>query len=147
MMPKNLSLTEVYNQIQSVVSGIVRVVKLLNYVSPGQESAYDEESTFFKVSLFIFVQNLLYFLHTFDSNNPIQANFASLTESNSIEFRQHEGTVFSCCMIAWTKFVVDFVDFASVRRSGLKTGKRLQLDRTKTGKDQTCSPVFSFLRS
>ena len=34
----------------------------------------------------------------------------------------------------------------SVCKSGLKTAKRLQPDQTKTGKDQTSSLVFWFLR-
>ena len=106
-MPKNLSLIEIYNQIQGVADVAV-VVKLLNYVSPSQESACDEESIFFKVRLFVFV-NLLYFLHTFDNDNPIQVNFASLTEFNTIEFRQYyEGTVFSRCVIACSDAEVRF---------------------------------------
>jgi hypothetical protein len=35
-------------------------------------------------------------------------------------------------------------DSISAWKSGLKTTKRPRLDRTKTGKDRTSSPVFSF---
>jgi hypothetical protein len=40
---KNLSFTEIYNQIQGAVD-VVAVVKVLNYVSPTQESGYQNSS-------------------------------------------------------------------------------------------------------
>lgn len=84
---KNMSLTEIFNAIQAA-SDIVGVLKLVNYVTPTEGVAYDGYEKSFKVY------------------------FASLIEHNTIEFRQREGTVSSRSVIAWTKFVMAFVDFA-----------------------------------
>ncbi|CVL04773.1 uncharacterized protein FMAN_12856 [Fusarium mangiferae] len=78
---------EVYDRIGASGS-IEDVCKLVNHC-PG-ETNYDgyHDSRFFKV------------------------NFTSLQKHDTIEFRQHEGTVDGKQMIKWIKFITKFVNFA-----------------------------------
>ncbi|CCT73773.1 uncharacterized protein FFB20_01826 [Fusarium fujikuroi] len=84
---KDLSISQVYDRI-GASSSIEDVCKLVNHC-PG-ETNYDgyHDSRFFKV------------------------NFTSLQKHDTIEFRQHEGTVDGKQMIKWIKFITKFVNFA-----------------------------------
>ncbi|KAF5979619.1 hypothetical protein FBULB1_5641 [Fusarium bulbicola] len=84
---KNLNISQVYDRIGASCS-IEDICKLVNHC-PG-ETNYDgyHDSRFFKV------------------------NFTSLQKHDTIEFRQHEGTVHGKQMIKWIKFITKFVSFA-----------------------------------
>lgn len=84
---KDLSLSEIYARIQNVTD-VTGLAALLNFVSreESEASSYDgyQDSKFFKV------------------------NFTSLIKHDTIEFRQHEGTISGSSALRWAEFIVRF---------------------------------------
>ncbi|KAG7445505.1 uncharacterized protein BT62DRAFT_920229 [Guyanagaster necrorhizus] len=87
---KDLSLSEIYARIQNVTD-VTGLAALLNFVSreESEASSYDgyQDSKFFKVW---------------------EVNFTSLIKHDTIEFRQHEGTISGSSALRWAEFIVRF---------------------------------------